>query len=82
MVGVWLLGLLLEVPLPPFYHGFGRIQRRLAKKHGVKLVPKRVLLSILAGGDATLDSIHLSQAGQQKMAEVVWGIVGSGYETE
>lgn len=73
---------MLELPLPPFYHGFGRIQRRLAKKHGVKLVPKRVFLSILAGGDATLDSVHLSQAGQQKMADVVWGIVGSGYVTE
>ena len=54
---------MLELPLPPFYHAFGRIQRRLAKKHDVKLVPKRVFLSILAGGDATLDSIHLSQAG-------------------
>lgn len=73
---------MLELPLPPFYHVFGRIQRRLAKKHGVKLVPKRVFLSILAGGDATLDSIHLSQIGQQKMADVVWGIVGSGYVTE
>ncbi|WP_230682305.1 SGNH/GDSL hydrolase family protein [Gimesia maris] len=73
---------MLELPLPPFYHAFGRIQRRLAKKHGVKLVPKRVLLSILAGGDATLDSIHLSQAGQQQMADVVWGIVGSGYSSD
>jgi acyl-CoA thioesterase-1 len=73
---------MLELPLPPFYHVFGRIQRRLAKKHGVKLVPKRVFLSILAGGDATLDSIHLSQAGQQKMADVVWGIVGAGYVVE
>lgn len=70
---------MLELPLPPFYHVFGRIQRTLAKKHGVKLVPKRVLLSILAGGDATLDSIHLSQAGQQQMADVMWGIVGPGY---
>lgn len=73
---------MLELPLPPFYHVFGRIQRTLAKKHGVKLVPKRVLLSILAGGDATLDSIHLSQAGQQQMADVMWGIVGPGYVNE
>ncbi|WP_417374572.1 SGNH/GDSL hydrolase family protein [Gimesia maris] len=73
---------MLELPLPPFYHTFGRIQRTLAKKHGVKLVPKRVLLSILAGGDATLDSIHLSQAGQQQMADVVWVIVGPGYVNE
>ena len=70
---------MLELPLPPFYHAFGRIQRSLAKKHGVKLVPKRVLLSVLAGGDATLDSIHLSQAGQQQMAEVLWKILGPAY---
>lgn len=73
---------MLELPLPPFYHAYGRIQRELARKHKVKLVPKRVLLSIIAGGDATLDSIHLSQAGQQNMAEVVWGIIGSGYGTD
>tara|TARA_R110002095_G_scaffold125222_2_gene108737 strand:+ start:235 stop:1092 length:858 start_codon:yes stop_codon:yes gene_type:complete len=70
---------MLELPLPPFYHAYGLIQRELARKHNVKLVPKRVLLSIIAGGDATLDSIHLSQAGQQKMADVVWGIIGVGY---
>lgn len=72
---------MLELPLPPFYHAYGRIQRELARKHKVKLVPKRVLLSIIAGGDATLDSIHLSQAGQQKMAKVVWGLLGPAYET-
>ena len=73
---------MLELPLPPFYHEFGRIQRELARKHGVKLVPKRVFLSIIAGGGATLDSIHLSQAGQQKMAEVVWHILGPAYSTD
>ncbi|MFH1300174.1 MAG: GDSL-type esterase/lipase family protein [Planctomycetota bacterium] len=73
---------MLELPLPPFYHAYGRIQRELARKHNVKLVPKRVFLSIIAGGDATLDSIHLSQAGQQNMAEVVWGIIGSGYGSD
>lgn len=71
---------MLELPLPPFYHEFGRIQRKLSRKYDVKLVPKRVLLSILAGGDATLDSIHLSQAGQQQMADVIWNIVGPAYQ--
>ncbi|QDT42845.1 Esterase TesA precursor [Gimesia alba] len=73
---------MLELPLPPFYHEFGRIQRELARKHGVKLVPKRVFLSIIAGGDATLDSIHLSQAGHQNMAEFVWQILGPAYSSE
>lgn len=70
---------MLELPLPPFYHVYGRIQRELAHKHQVKLVPKRVLLSVIAGGDTTLDSIHLSQAGHQQMAETIWGIVGPAY---
>lgn len=70
---------MFELPLPPFYHEYGRIQRELAAKYNVVLVPKRVLLSVIAGGDATLDSIHLTQEGHQAMAKRVWGIVGSGY---
>jgi len=70
---------MLELPLPPFYHQYGLVQRQLARKYGVKLVPKRVFLSVLAGGGATLDSIHLSQAGQQQMANVVWKIVGPAF---
>lgn len=73
---------MLELPLPPFYHQYGLVQRQLARKYGVKLVPKRVFLSVLAGGGATLDSIHLSQAGQQQMANVVWEIVGPAYGTD
>tara|TARA_R110002095_G_scaffold78106_2_gene67075 strand:+ start:6269 stop:7126 length:858 start_codon:yes stop_codon:yes gene_type:complete len=73
---------MLELPLPPFYHAYGRIQRDLARKHNVALVPKRVFLSIIAGGDATLDSIHLSQAGHLDMTEVVWGIIGSAYSSD
>ena len=73
---------MLELPLPPFYNRFGLIQRKLARKYGVKLVPKRVFLSVLAGGGATLDSIHLSQAGHQQMADEVWEIVGPAYQTE
>lgn len=73
--------IMLELPLPPFYHEYGRIQRRLAQKYDVALVPKRVFLSILAGGESTLDSIHLSEAGHQNMADVVWGLVKPAYTT-
>ncbi|WP_298867968.1 GDSL-type esterase/lipase family protein [uncultured Gimesia sp.] len=74
--------IMLELPLPPFYHDYGRIQRALAKKHNAALVPKRVFLSIIAGSDSTLDSIHLSQAGHQKMANVVWGFLKPAYATD
>ncbi len=73
--------IMLELPLPPFFHEYGRIQRTLAKKHDVQLIPKRVFLSIIAGTDSTLDSIHLSQAGHQNMADVVWSFLKSAYRT-
>jgi acyl-CoA thioesterase-1 len=71
--------LMFELPLPPFSHEFGRIQRSLARKYNVSLVPKRVLLSVLAAGDATVDSIHLSQAGHERMAASVWELVGPAF---
>ncbi len=64
--------IMFELPLPPFYHRYGMTQRRLAKKYEVILIPKRYFLSILAEGDATLDSIHLSQSGHQRMSDLVW----------
>jgi acyl-CoA thioesterase-1 len=66
--------IMFELPLPPFRHEYGYIQRRLARKHQVSLVPKRVFLGILAGQDSTLDTIHLSQAGHERMADCVWGL--------
>lgn len=66
---------MFELPLPPFYHGYGYAQRAAARRHRVALVPKRVFLSILAGNGSTLDTIHLSQAGHQQMASTVWQIV-------
>jgi acyl-CoA thioesterase-1 len=66
---------MLELPLPPTFNRFGMIQRRLASKHHVVLVPKRVLMGVLARGDATLDSIHLSQSGHQRLADAVWNII-------
>ncbi len=69
---------MFELPLLPFYHEFGRIQRSLSVRHDVRLIPKRVFLSILAEGNSTLDSIHLSQSGHQRMADLVWRISQSG----
>ena len=63
---------MFELPLIPLYHRYGMIQRRLAKKYETALIPKRYFLSILADSDATLDSIHLSQSGHQKMSDLVW----------
>ena len=70
---------MFELPLLPFYHEYGRHQRSIAAKHGVALVPKRVFLSVLAGNDATMDTVHLSQEGHRKMAETVWGLVHEAF---
>ena len=67
--------LMFELPLPPFCHEFGRVQRTLARRYGVHLIPKRVFLSIIGMSDATLDSIHLSQSGHQRMADLVWSLI-------
>lgn len=67
--------LMFELPLPPGFNAYGLTQRRLAAKHGAVLIPKRALMGVFTGGDATLDSIHLSQSGHDRMAEIVGGLL-------
>jgi acyl-CoA thioesterase-1 len=66
---------MFELPLPPTYNQFGQAQRRIAGKHHVKLLPKRLLMGVLTRGGATLDSLHLSRDGHQQMATVVWSAI-------
>ena len=73
---------MLELPLPPTYNAFGRIQRRLARRYNVLLVPKRVLLGVLQRQGTTLDSIHLSPEGHQDMADAIWKVVREAYDGE
>lgn len=62
---------MFELPLPPFHNRWGRIQRELAARHGAALIPKRQLAWVLAGKSSTLDSIHLSQEGHDRMLQIV-----------
>ena len=73
--------IMFELPLPPFYHEYGRAQRSVAAKHHVTLVPKRVFLSVIAASDSTLDSIHLSASGHKLMSDCVWRLVKSAFES-
>ena len=66
---------MFELPIPPLYEGFGRVQRTCASRHGVALIPKRILLSVIEAADATVDSLHLTQQGQDRMAAVVWALL-------
>ncbi len=63
---------MLELPLPPFYNGFGSAQRRLSDKYGVLLVPRNVLARVLSTPGATVDGLHLSNAGHQMLADALW----------
>jgi acyl-CoA thioesterase-1 len=67
---------MFELPMPPFHNRYGAAQRRVAKQHGVSLVPKRVLIGLLTTDGATVDSIHLSRRGHELMSETVWEIIG------
>lgn len=73
---------MFELPLPPFHHEYNRIQRNLATRYRVKLIPRRRFLSVLAAGDATLDSIHLSEKGHRMMADCVWRVLQSAFDSE
>ncbi|MDA8564167.1 GDSL-type esterase/lipase family protein [Mariniblastus sp.] len=67
--------MMFELPLPPFCHEYGRAQRQLAAKYKVHLVPKRIFLSVIADSDSTLDSIHLSPSGHERMADCIWSLI-------
>jgi acyl-CoA thioesterase-1 len=66
--------LLLELPLIPGANSFGVIQRKLAARHGVILIPKRVLAGVILDQADVLDGVHLSPAGHERMARelVAW----------
>ena len=67
---------MLELPLPPFCAGFGKAQRRLAKRFGVTLIPKRLFAKVLTGRGNTTDGLHLSAQGHQRMADAIWRVIG------
>jgi len=70
---------MLELPLPPFYNRYGVAQRRMARRHGVALVPKRVLLGVMTSSGATVDTVHLSRSGHGLMAEAMWRVIRGAF---
>lgn len=67
---------MFELPLFPFDNAYGIEQRRAAAKYQIDLIPRRFLAEIFASPGATVDGIHLTNAGQQRLAELVWQVVG------
>jgi acyl-CoA thioesterase-1 len=68
---------MLELPLPPFYNAYGRAQRELAARHRVALISKREFAAVVFSAGATLDRVHLSEAGHGLFADMVWGHVAT-----
>jgi acyl-CoA thioesterase-1 len=67
---------MMELPLLPGNAEIGQVQRRLAGEHDAILIPKKVFAAALTGEDATIDGLHLSAAGHQRMGQSLWQILG------
>ena len=61
---------MFELPLPPLCARYGEAQRKLARKHGARLIPKRRFAQVLTTAGATVDGIHLSTEGHLAMANL------------
>jgi len=66
---------MFELPLLPFHSGYGEVQRILARKHNVILIPKKCLTDVIGGSDNTLDGLHLSQKGHDALARTVFRLL-------
>ena len=62
---------MFELPLLPHKIAYGQIQRHLASKYGIWLIPKRYFVQVIAGPNATSDGLHLSDIGAHRMATLV-----------
>lgn len=69
--------IMFELPLLPFCGRYGQVQRRLAAKYRVQLIPKREFISLLTTRGSTVDGVHLSEVGQQRMAKLIVSYIRS-----
>lgn len=68
---------MFELPLPCFGNDFGRIQRQLARQHGVILLPRHYLSRPLGLEGGTVDGLHLSQRSHALLAKSVAELLSS-----
>lgn len=69
---------MFELPLYPWLSDFGYQQRRLAMQYHVLLIPKRKMCWVYSSNETTVDGIHLSELGAQRMADVVSDVLRLG----
>lgn len=66
---------MFELPTPPGHAAYTRIQRQLARQHAVALIPRRHLVAVLRDPAHTVDGVHLTDAGQAAMLEMVLSVL-------
>ncbi|MBL8879756.1 MAG: SGNH/GDSL hydrolase family protein [Phycisphaerales bacterium] len=67
--------LMFELPTVVFSADYLAVQRRIAAKHHVPLIPRRHLAWVLAERGSTIDGLHLSDRGHQRMADTIRAIL-------
>ena len=67
---------IVEIPLLPGRWAYGAVQRRVARKYGCTLLPKRIIAHTLLGEANTSDGIHLTQRGHGELARGVQAHLG------
>ena len=72
---------MFELPLLPDRIAYEQIQRPLATRYGVWLIPKTYLTETLAGREATSDGLHLTDVGARRMASLVSQILSPVLKT-
>ncbi|MBI5866138.1 MAG: hypothetical protein HZB38_16840 [Planctomycetes bacterium] len=73
---------LFEIPAPPLQGQYIAAQRRVAARAGARLVPRRVLTSLLALPGTTSDGLHLTKSGQAALADQVWSMIHSAFSSK
>ncbi len=68
---------MIELPVLPGSREYAVIQRRLARKHQIPLIPKRQFACILTEPGSSLDGVHLTQQGHNAMARWAWSILAA-----
>ena len=71
---------MLELPLPPFFNQYGRIQRTTARKYNVTLIPRRRLAGVIFSEDTTVDGLHLSAHGHRLLSQMIWEHVAKAFQ--
>jgi lysophospholipase L1-like esterase len=67
-----------ELPLLPQYYSYGRIQRKLAGRYDITLIPKSVLANVFRTLGATSDGMHLTPKGHEMLALKIQKLIKKG----